>query len=303
MNSDTQYRIEILGQKKSSDISWYMLTGAAAEWTGEFGNCCVNRKITAQAIFKSWTINANYPVRISVAKTVMSGLVLYAKKGLLILDSESQKPVRIPSFTLRIQPQIYENLSLTLPVRGTFHFLSVNILEPSPFLDMQKIVPGTFLNKMLDLLFLQVKWQKKLPDFPDILLKLILLRSEDPSGTGQDLKNQPFLANQQIIEEMRERMILQLDEKFSVRQISGAHHIHPARLTGLFKKKVGLTPAAYQSDIRLQKARQLLMDDSRKIQDIALEIGFVNPGHFSKFFKTRTGVTPSHFRNRSRDLS
>ncbi|WLT40472.1 AraC family transcriptional regulator (plasmid) [Synechocystis sp. B12] len=49
--------------------------------------------------------------------------------------------------------------------------------------------------------------------------------------------------------------------------------------------------------LRYQKAIQLLGDRQIKIIDIAVELGYQDPAHFTRAFKQWTGVTPQHFRH------
>ena len=49
--------------------------------------------------------------------------------------------------------------------------------------------------------------------------------------------------------------------------------------------------------MRVEKARQLLSDPSRRIHEIAEEAGFSDVAHFSKSFKKYMGCTPSEYRN------
>ena len=52
------------------------------------------------------------------------------------------------------------------------------------------------------------------------------------------------------------------------------------------------------STIRIEKAKDLLLNSPElRIQDIAEEIGFLDVAHFSRSFKTATGVSPKDFRN------
>jgi transcriptional regulator GlxA family with amidase domain len=52
-------------------------------------------------------------------------------------------------------------------------------------------------------------------------------------------------------------------------------------------------------DRRLERARLLLDKTSMPITEIAFETGFENPGHFSKMFKSRYGISPKQARENS----
>jgi len=64
----------------------------------------------------------------------------------------------------------------------------------------------------------------------------------------------------------------------------------------LFKKSTGLAPNQYLLDVRIRKARLLLINTNLNICDVALECGFDNNFYFSKLFKSREGMSPKQFR-------
>jgi AraC-like DNA-binding protein len=48
----------------------------------------------------------------------------------------------------------------------------------------------------------------------------------------------------------------------------------------------------------VDKAKALLWGTERSISEIAYDLGFEHPSHFTKLFKNKTGVSPREFRNR-----
>jgi AraC-like DNA-binding protein len=77
-----------------------------------------------------------------------------------------------------------------------------------------------------------------------------------------------------------------------------------ARLTGLgrvrfsteFKRVFGLPPAKYIMRKRLERARYMLLNTDRTLEDVADELGFSDAFHFSKAFKAGIGFSPRQFR-------
>lgn len=63
-----------------------------------------------------------------------------------------------------------------------------------------------------------------------------------------------------------------------------------------FKLAFGLSPATYQQQLRLKKARQLLQS-GLQVSQICYELGFTNPSHFSRLFKQTFGVPPKHYKH------
>lgn len=64
----------------------------------------------------------------------------------------------------------------------------------------------------------------------------------------------------------------------------------------LVKTETGRNAKDFINDRLLRAAKQLLADDSLSIASVSERLGFEYPQHFVRFFKARTGMTPSQFR-------
>lgn len=64
----------------------------------------------------------------------------------------------------------------------------------------------------------------------------------------------------------------------------------------LFKKEVGETFVSYLTNIRMKKAKELLCCSSKRIAQIAYEVGYNDYHYFTSLFKKQNGITPCEFR-------
>lgn len=64
----------------------------------------------------------------------------------------------------------------------------------------------------------------------------------------------------------------------------------------LVKTETGRSAKDFISDRMLSAAKQLLNDESLSIKTVSLQLGFEYPQHFVRFFKAKTGQTPTDFR-------
>lgn len=64
----------------------------------------------------------------------------------------------------------------------------------------------------------------------------------------------------------------------------------------LFKQSMGVSPYQYVLQQRINKAKPLLKQRQLAITDVALECGFANQTHFTKYFRKLTGITPRAYR-------
>lgn len=72
--------------------------------------------------------------------------------------------------------------------------------------------------------------------------------------------------------------------------------LSPSRFSALFREALGVPPAAYQRQQRLNRAKSQLVHTDKPVAQIAREAGFPDPFHFSKAFKQAAGLPPRAYR-------
>ena len=70
----------------------------------------------------------------------------------------------------------------------------------------------------------------------------------------------------------------------------------------IFISVFGVAPAKYIQNYRIEKAKELLVNCSGSIEEIATSVGFANSSYFCKVFKSTIGLTPSEFTAKSKKL-
>lgn len=98
------------------------------------------------------------------------------------------------------------------------------------------------------------------------------------------------------LEEVIKYILHHLDEPLSLERIAKYAAYSPFHFTRIFKNKMGITPQYYVSSLRLQKAKDLLLNTRLSVRDISLEIGQQSLGTFTTRFTKRVGITPANFR-------
>ncbi len=66
-----------------------------------------------------------------------------------------------------------------------------------------------------------------------------------------------------------------------------------------FQAAVGCTPGDYIRQIKVNKAKSLLLETNQSIESIGKTCGYQSPAKFSSFFKRAVGISPAAFRQRS----
>lgn len=74
-------------------------------------------------------------------------------------------------------------------------------------------------------------------------------------------------------------------------------HLSANYFGDLVKKESGKTAQEYIQNKIIEIAKDKVFDSTKTVNEIAYEMGFKYPQHFSRLFKQRTGVTPNAFRN------
>jgi AraC family transcriptional regulator len=80
-------------------------------------------------------------------------------------------------------------------------------------------------------------------------------------------------------------------------QVAGVHPVHVARV---FRRKLGLTPAAYLRRLRFEQACRALAESDLPLADVALETGYANQSHLTRDFRARLDTTPTAYRRARR---
>lgn len=80
-------------------------------------------------------------------------------------------------------------------------------------------------------------------------------------------------------------------------EIARAVCIHPRKLSEGFRHAFGITLKDYLAQLRINKARQLLLETNASVRVIAGEVGYENVSAFIRAFHAQTGRSPASFRN------
>lgn len=86
------------------------------------------------------------------------------------------------------------------------------------------------------------------------------------------------------------------NKDISLEGISNLIGFNPAYFSTLFKKETGENFMEYVMKLRIQNAKDLLMQTDKDIVEIASDVGYTDLKYFSKLFKKKTGLSPSEFR-------
>lgn len=82
----------------------------------------------------------------------------------------------------------------------------------------------------------------------------------------------------------------------SIKELAEIFSMDQRQLSYFFKKSMGICPKKYLLQLRIKRAKELLVDHDRQVLEVARIIGYEDPFYFSRLFKRQTGYSPTEYR-------
>ena len=128
---------------------------------------------------------------------------------------------------------------------------------------------------------------KKNEEFDDIVKETILKLESWHRKGNYDRK----------IIDLQEYVKKNIGRRIKISEMAKRLNMSHEHFTRFFKRITGLAPVEYLTNIRIERAKEMLKEDYKSnIAQIAFKCGFSTPKHFSKIFKRKTGINPSQFK-------
>ena len=121
-------------------------------------------------------------------------------------------------------------------------------------------------------------------------LKISMYNSKTSENSALDKNDERVISS--IMRYMQEH----LSEEISLSVLAEEFHLNPQYISQLFKNEIGVGFLAYLTNIRIEKAKKLLLSTSLSVTEIAENTGYSDYRVFTKVFRKTEGITPSQFR-------
>ena len=112
----------------------------------------------------------------------------------------------------------------------------------------------------------------------------------------QRTAEEPVEQEERVITGITRYMQKHLSEDISLSVLAEEFHMNPQYISQLFKNEIGVGFLAYITNIRMEKAKKLLLATSLSVAEIAEQSGYGDYRVFTKAFKKAEGSTPSQYR-------
>ena len=122
---------------------------------------------------------------------------------------------------------------------------------------------------------------------------MLSILSERGEETGEKSEAPSFdRVIDNVISEIREHYM----EDISLTSLAAKYNISMGRLSEMIKESLKVNFSDYIASLRIQRAKELLRDESLSIQEIAEIVGYNDYFYFTKVFKKVEGISPSKYR-------
>jgi transcriptional regulator GlxA family with amidase domain len=131
------------------------------------------------------------------------------------------------------------------------------------------------------------------------IARWLVLFLQRPGGQAQfssHLSTQ--VAERRPLRELQSWIADNLEADLRVETLADRAAMSPRNFARFFRREIGMTPAAYVEQLRVERARQLLEDTADPIDLISGRCGFGTPETMRRAFGRRVGVPPAEYRAR-----
>lgn len=189
---------------------------------------------------------------------------------------------RIYAIPTKMQPPLSLDFSYSL----TFMLLLRMYQVQQNYENDKKIIPPELLEiGNLKKQFSSIEEQRELVgDFSEEIVKL--------------LKNEDTAAPSKIMTNVLDYINHHFTENITLSDTAEAAAVSKSYLCEIFKKELGITFINYITNLRIERAKQLLSGSDMKMYEISSAVGFNDYTYFSQIFKKKTGMTLSQYRKR-----
>lgn len=117
------------------------------------------------------------------------------------------------------------------------------------------------------------------------------------SQVKQAVSGMDFVSREEsVVETVKRYMEAHLGEDLSREDFAAQVYLNGDYLARLFKKETGMSIGNYLQKMRMQRAKQLLYETKKPVNEIAEEVGYTNFSYFAKLFRKTEGMRPNEYR-------
>jgi AraC-like DNA-binding protein/ligand-binding sensor protein len=172
------------------------------------------------------------------------------------------------------------------PTRSQFQRVTQQLLKWGLEVDLGKLEDVYFHTRVLT------------PKQYESMVRLLTIFAQHLSVVGNQMLVQQRNAEPPAIVKARQFIKEHQSDDLSLSTVAKAVNTSTFYFCKMFKKATGLNFTDYLSRVRIEKAKNLLLNPNARVSEVAYEVGFQSLTHFNRVFKRVTGVSPTAYREK-----
>ncbi|MGG2093538.1 AraC family transcriptional regulator [Bacillus sp. S13(2024)] len=252
--------------------------------------------------------NSNEPRRVSrkITRTLQHHALVFFTRGKGSIIIEKKRYEIKEGMLFYLCPDVLHSLELDTEepiccVTVHFSYASVSFNENKwDITNEVELLPLHFAQELkdyyqIDTIFKKLvsSWDAKLPGYEFMTKTLLqqLLISIYQNIKKQNRNYSASLKMEKIIAYMHQN----INSKITLAELSEMVQLSPTYLSRTFKETTGYSVIDFFNKIKIDKAKELIIESNKKVKEVAQALGFADEFYFSRVFKKIEGISPSEF--------
>jgi AraC-like DNA-binding protein/ligand-binding sensor protein len=175
-------------------------------------------------------------------------------------------------------------VALKQPTRAGFKSISAKIMEWGPKIDLTRLEEAYLNSKVLT--------QRQ----HAAVIRLLEIFGQQLSAAANRMTLQDTEAEPPMIRRAKAYIAGHCGDPVGLDEMARTMHVSTFYFCKMFKKATGLTFTDYLGRVRVEKAKNLLLNPHLRVSEIAYTVGFQSLTHFNRVFRKLTDESPTDFR-------
>ena len=284
------------------DFFTYLTAGEADKKWGLYLNVAGKAQIAPKTVYPALDHPTGYYFHWNRGRVLQEYQLNYITQGQGVMETEMGRFLIKPGTLMLVRPGVrhrYRPLKKSGWVEHYIGFqgeLAERLLSQSIFALKPSVIHCGIREELLDTYYKIFHLaQKEEPGFQQVCSGLVI-KMLGYLITFQKQRNLSGRHIEQVIQKVRFHMREHLEEKVDLQRFAQDHRVGYAYLRKMFKTYTGVSPHQYHLELKIMRAKELLLTTEKSIKEIGFELGFESVHYFSRLFKKKTGFSPSELR-------
>lgn len=216
------------------------------------------------------------------------------------IDNRNKVPVRTKSIGLLFHPDLIRGTSLGQSIKN-YTFFSYEVNEALHLSEQEREIVTDCLNKIrIELEHAIDKHSKQLIIRNIELLLDYCMRFYERQFITRNQANKDIVVKfEQLLDEFFQNQTALTEGLPSVKYFADKVCLSPNYFGDLIKKETGKTAQEYIRYRIIELAKERILEGTQSVSQIAYELGFQYPQHFSRLLKKQVGYTPNEYKQQN----